>query len=265
MRSLSIRVYNKIRVGKYAGVEGEIMKDQNSSEKGKNIYERLLNIMTSITPALCFCIYIWIVGYNSREFILGSGVMIFISFLFGVFKPIPDRNESLSIDDLRERLINESDDDEQDKDILELMLSNMSEMREYYAISKKQANLAFGLSILFCSFGMVAIVAALPLLYISNTESTIITIIAGAVSEVFATTALFVHKSALKQLNIYYKALHENERFLSIVNLTNRLPNDKRIASIEKIIHSSLSDISISADNVQVEYDKQVVNDTADD
>lgn len=66
-------------------------------------------------------------------------------------------------------------------------------------------------------------------------------------------------------MNIYYKALHENERFLSIVNLTNRLPNDKRIASIEKIIYSSLSDISSSSGNVQVEHDKQIVNDTADD
>lgn len=56
------------------------MKTQNSSEKGKNIYERLLNIMTSITPAVCFCIYIWIVGYNSREFILGSGMMFFYHF-----------------------------------------------------------------------------------------------------------------------------------------------------------------------------------------
>lgn len=40
------------------------------------------------------------------------------------------------------------------------------------------------------------------------------------------------------------KSLHENERFLSIVNLANQLPDDRQPDAVIKIIESSLKDIS---------------------
>lgn len=229
------------------------MRKQSFSELKEGIYAHLLNIMSSMAPALFCCFYIYAIGYTAPLLTRGFAVTIFISFLFGVLQPVPSKNRDILIEDLRNRLINESDANEQAKDVLELMLSNMSEIREYYSISKKQANLAFWLSILFCLFGIIAIAVSLPGIFVSSIESTIITVIAGAISELFATTALFVHKNALKQLNIYYKSLHENEKFLSIVNLTNQLPPDKRVASIEKIIESSLSDISSSLKDINDE------------
>lgn len=233
------------------------MWKQNLSELKEDIYAYFLNIMSSITPAIFCWFYTYVVGYTSPLLTQGFAVTIFISILFGALKPVPIKNKDLSIDDLRNRLIYESNADEQTKDVLELMLSNMSEIREYYSISKKQANLAFLLSILFCLFGIIAIAVSLLGLFLSNSiESTIITTSAGAISELFAATALLVHKNALKQLNIYYKSLHENEKFLSLVNLTNQLPPDRRVASIERIIESSLSDISSLLKDTDVEQIK---------
>lgn len=77
-----------------------------------------------------------------------------------------------------------------------------------------------------------------------NTQPIILSLIGGTVSELFAGTALLVHKSSLSQLNHYYKSLHENERFLSTLNLVERLSDSKKDDAILKIIDSSLSDIS---------------------
>ena len=37
--------------------------------------------------------------------------------------------------------------------------------------------------------------------------------------EVIAGTSLFVYKPSLEQFNFYYSSLHDNERFLSLINI----------------------------------------------
>ena len=136
--------------------------------------------------------------------------------------------------------------DKHAKDILTLMLSNMEEIREYYLISKRQANLAFVLSISFCVAGLLGFAAVL--LQFDNLNSEMITtgIVSSSFAELFAATALVIHRSALKQLNIYYNSLHENERFLSIVDLANQLPEEKRTDTLITIINSSLISNSVT-------------------
>ena len=151
--------------------------------------------------------------------------------------------EHSDIEKLRQRLFEDKTDAEKNKDILELMLSNMSEIKQYYSMSKKHAQLSFVLALLFCIFGFVLITFAITLEQ-TNTQPMIIGIIGGTISELFAGTALFVHRSSLFQLNHYYKSLHENERFLSTVNLVSQLSNERRDDAVMKIIDSSLKDIS---------------------
>lgn len=175
-------------------------------------------------------------------FSMGS-ILVINALLNNRFSHKENEGANDDIEQLRSRLIEASHEETKNKDILELMLTNMSEIKQYYSISKHHARLSFILALLFCVFGFVLLAYSVSLDK-GNSQPVIVGIIGGTVSELFAGTALLVHKSSLSQLNHYYRALHENERFLSTVNLVDRLSTEKRDEAIIKIIDSSLEDIS---------------------
>jgi hypothetical protein len=111
-------------------------------------------------------------------------------------------------------------------------------------MSKTHASLSFILSILFCIFGFCILAYTVSIdIQQATAEPVIIGIIGGTISELFAGTALFVHKSSLTQLNFYYKALHENERLLLSIHLVDALPKEEQSTALKNIINSSLEDI----------------------
>ena len=198
-------------------------------------------------PVIAVAAFLWIVGYDFSELQYIFIWMAIMFFFMGSAVPLKsfeiDRHD-ISIDVLRNRIMEENSKSERGKDILELMLSNMSELKQYYSISKLQARFAFVLAVLFCVTGTIILLISILKFDGSNLQSTIISAIGGTISEFFAGTSLLVYKSTLQQLNLYYKSLHENERFLSIVNLANQLPDDRQTDAFIKIIDSSLKDIS---------------------
>lgn len=213
----------------------------------KTISHRLYFGLIYSCPTVFVSMYLWILGYDLPDLKQLLTVMTILFFLLGSITPLKifeTGRDNTSIDELRNRLLEESSKAEKGKDILELMLSNMSELKQYYSISKRQVWLAFVLAILFCITGTIVLLNSILKFDGSNLQSTIISAIGGTISEFFAGTSLLVYKSTLQQLNLYYKSLHENERFLSIVNLANQLPDDRQPDAIIKIIDSSLRDIS---------------------
>ena len=64
--------------------------------------------------------------------------------------------------------------------------------------------------------------------------------IGGTVVEFIAGTSLLIYKRTLQQLNHYYRSLHENERFLLILNLATKLSENKQEEVYMKIIESQL-------------------------
>ncbi len=127
-------------------------------------------------------------------------------------------------------------------DTLELMFINMNEIRAYYKMSKIMASASFVLSVFMCILGFIII--STSIYFIFSTDITfmesIIPIIGGTVVEVIAGTSLSVYKKSLEQLNQYYESLHNNERFLSLVNLVDKLPPNKRDEVYINIINNQL-------------------------
>lgn len=226
------------------------------TEEAEKVLRHLFNGIISSIPALSCCFYIWAVGYYLPVLTRGFILIVLLSFLFGMFNSIFTTSEKERIEQLREQWIQQSGTDKHTKDILALMLSNMEEIREYYLISKRQATLAFGLSVAFCLAGIAGFVAVLLQFDSLNSEIISTGIVSSSFSELFAATALLIHRSTLKQLNIYYNSLHENERFLSIVNLANQLPEEKRTDTFITIISSLLDSISVG-DNSNKHSDTQ--------
>lgn len=127
-------------------------------------------------------------------------------------------------------------------DILYQMLKNNDETTEYFKISKRQAQSSFWFSIIACVIGIVAILLSIYAVFeIGNIQFAIISIIGGAITELIAGTVLVIHNKSALQLNYYYDALHENEKFLSAVNLADTLENDKKEGMYIEIIKAQVS------------------------
>ena len=141
-----------------------------------------------------------------------------------------------------ERDINNKDID--NRDIIELMIANMKEINEYYVLSKRMTQQSFILAVCMCIGGFMIISVSVAFILINNFEAkeAIIPIISGAVVEAIAATTLIVYKKSIEQLNRYYDALHNNEIFLSSVNLVSKISTEKRDQMYEYIIKTKLED-----------------------
>lgn len=127
-------------------------------------------------------------------------------------------------------------------DVLELMSIHMKEIKDYYVLSKSMAKDSFYLSVVMCILGFVIISASIIAIFLVNISfiQTLIPVIGGAIVEVIAGTALSVYKKSLEQLNQYYESLHNNERYLSLVSLVNRVSDERKDDIYSNIINSQL-------------------------
>lgn len=129
--------------------------------------------------------------------------------------------------------------DEENVDILGLMLHNLKEIGEFYVLTKEQAKKSFHLSVGMCIAGFVLFAGAsiLSLIWKENLFA-LLTALGGVVVEVIAGTSLLVHRKSLEQLNYYYSSLHNNERFLSLINISNKTKCKDELFT--KIVESEL-------------------------
>lgn len=128
--------------------------------------------------------------------------------------------------------------------IISLMLKNAEETTEYFCISKKQAKRSFLLASLFSIVGLASIIGAIIIfIYTDKFESGLVTTIFSAIVEGIAATAFWIHSKSIDQLNYYYEALHENECFLSAINIVDSLSVEKRDDMYIEIIRKQLSNI----------------------
>jgi hypothetical protein len=124
--------------------------------------------------------------------------------------------------------------------VLCLMVDDLHEIKEYYRYSKITAWISFGLAIVTCILGLV-LLAIFCFKSFDAGNTSVLELIAGGVSELFAGTALLVYNSTMKQLNYFYEKLQDNQMFLSSISLVDRLPEGKRPDALNKIIEQALA------------------------
>ena len=117
-----------------------------------------------------------------------------------------------------------TEDTKKEIDALGRLMINLEDIKEFYTWSQKQAKASFILAVAMCIFGFILMIGAvmLPVVFRLSFEMSIIPAIGGVITELIAGTALVVYRNSLSQLNHYHKALHEDERFLSGVNLLGK-------------------------------------------
>ena len=125
---------------------------------------------------------------------------------------------------------------------------NLEDIKEFYTWSQKQAKASFILAVSMCISGFVLMVVAilLPVVFRLSFQMSIIPAVGGAITEVIAGTAL-------SQLNHYHKALHEDERFLSSVNLLGKFSTvEARDDMLREIIRSEIQmNLAVIHENVK--------------
>lgn len=119
---------------------------------------------------------------------------------------------------------NDKRENKNEIDALGRMLINLEDIKEFYTWNQKQAKASFILAIAICIVGFALMITAvvLSIIFGFNFQIAVIPAIGGIITELIAGTALVVYRNSLSQLNHYHKALHEDERFLSSVNLLGK-------------------------------------------
>ena len=255
--------YNHVNYITNDYMHGEIMEKIK-----KIIYKqyKILKIASSVFFAFICIIYIsyilfqYIAGFISEQELITQLPLLFIlitmSVLFLCDLTIPSKEENkeaekyyteakqavIKNNPLQNEQAKEVKHNEQTTDIIELMLLNMKEIKEYYVMSKNMAKKSFTLSVIMCVFGFSIILLSIITMFLTDITliETLIPVIGGSVVEVIAGTSLIVYKKSLEQLNQYYEALHNNERYLSLVNLVDKLNEDKKDETYINIINSQL-------------------------
>lgn len=136
-----------------------------------------------------------------------------------------------------------TEDTKKEIDALGRMMINLEDIKEFYTWSQKQAKASFILAVAMCIFGFILMIGAvmLPVVFRLSFEMSIIPAIGGVITELIAGTALVVYRNSLSQLNHYHKALHEDERFLSGVNLLGKFSTvEAQDDMLRKIIRSEI-------------------------
>lgn len=146
------------------------------------------------------------------------------------------------------------------RDIIVLMLKNNDEINEYFKISKSQAKSSFWFSVISCIVGMGALAIGIyGIVILKDVSVSVISLISGSISELISGTVFWVHNKSALQLNHYYDALHENEKFLSAVNIADKLSAEKREEVLVEIIHKQINSESSKTkiENIKEEEKKK--------
>lgn len=160
-----------------------------------------------------------------------------------------DNKEDCSNNDLKNA--QEETDIKRDdkKDIIALMLKNNDEITEYFRISKSHAKSSYWFSIISCAIGLVILSISVYMIFVKeNLQVAVISIISGSITEIISATVFWVHNKSALQLNHYYDALHENEKFLSAVNIVDKLSDNRKDEMYIEIIRKQINIDSKQAD-----------------
>ena len=126
--------------------------------------------------------------------------------------------------------------------VLELMLRNVRELKEYYVISKDQARKSFSAALLICFLGFFIYMFGIAAVVFFKRDISVISIIGGTVVEIIAGLFFWLYKEAINQLSIYHQRLGSTEKYLTVIQVIKEMPEEKRTESFQNLIDAILND-----------------------
>lgn len=126
---------------------------------------------------------------------------------------------------------------ENEKDVLSLMIKNVSELREYYVMNKQQARNSFSAALFISILGFLLFSSGIIISYSTASNSAIqYTTIGGAIVEIIAGLFFWLYSKALTQINLFHTSLLKTEKFLTAIQLVERISENNRDQTYSFII-----------------------------
>lgn len=129
-----------------------------------------------------------------------------------------------------------------DKNVLNMMMDNVSELREYYVISKQQARRSFSAALFICFLGIFIYLLGIIAYIVLDKNISIISVISGTVVEVIAGLFFWLYREATKQLGVYHQRLRSTEKYLTVMQIIREMPEDKRVEAFQNLTMAILTD-----------------------
>ncbi len=163
----------------------------------------------------------FIIGILATALATGFGYIanIFVSFINNK----ESKNIQIEIDQVVKNI-----QDQSDYDVFKLLYKNVRESTEYYIISKRQANKSFTLAIISCFLGVIIYICGFLIVAILDKDITLFTTISGTVVELIAGLSFWVYNKCVKQLSEYHKRLSSTEKYLTSIQMADKMSEDGR-------------------------------------
>ncbi|MDU6855069.1 MAG: TRADD-N-associated membrane domain-containing protein [Zhenhengia sp.] len=129
-----------------------------------------------------------------------------------------------------------------DGNVIDLMYKNVSELKEYYVISKLQASKSFSSSLIICFLGIVIYCIGIGISVIEGNGILIFSTIAGTIVELIAGLFFWLHKQSLEQLNLYHQRLGTTEKYLTAIQLISKMSPEKQDESYRHLMECIMID-----------------------
>ena len=192
------------------------------------------------------------------DFVLSILSAVFGSTSLMAAKEVFDRKqnhqESKEIQEDAEKIIG---DTFKSDDVIDLMLKNVRELREYYIISKRQATNAFSASLIVCFLGFIIYIAGIIVFVLSGENTLLLTTISGTIVEVISGMFFYLYRHSIKQLNIYHQRLGTTEKYLTAIQLVDKMREDKHDDMYKHIIECVLMDNHVQSDETREDEQKE--------
>ncbi|MDF2951735.1 MAG: hypothetical protein K0S18_1318 [Anaerocolumna sp.] len=147
-----------------------------------------------------------------------------------------------------------------DDDIVNLMLKNVAELREYYVISKSHANKSYVSALIACIFGFILYITGIVLMITTSQNIIIYTTTAGTIIEIVSGLFFWLYKTTIGQLNLYHERLGTTEKYLIAIQLVDRVSEDRHDEMYKHIMECVLIDNRIKEEKNLKENNDNKIN-----
>jgi hypothetical protein len=124
------------------------------------------------------------------------------------------------------------------------MIDNVSELKGYYTISKRQANRAFSATLIICVLVFVVFVSGIAANVFAKQNVLVYTTLSGSIIEIISGLFFWLYKKTIAQLNLYHERLGATEKYLIAMQLAEKVSSDKKDETYRYLIESIMIDNS---------------------
>ncbi len=122
-------------------------------------------------------------------------------------------------------------------DVLNLMIKNVAELREYYVMNKQQARNSFSAALFISILGFFLFASGIIITYAIPEKGSVVpySTISGVIVEIIARLFFWLYSKAIKQINIFHTSLQSTEKFLTAIQLVDKISTKKKTIFIKKL------------------------------